>query len=114
MAKEIERKFLIKGDYKKYVVKSTKITQGYLSRLLRKKNTKINSTTRLRTRDKKIMKTTITAVTAIRVPERTAKEIRRIITERVTDFVKKESASEVLQFYLFLPLSEILYPCHHP
>ena len=31
MAKEIERKFLIKGDYKKYVVKSTKITQGYLS-----------------------------------------------------------------------------------
>ena len=31
MAKEIERKFLVKGDYKKYVVKSKKITQGYLS-----------------------------------------------------------------------------------
>ena len=31
MAKEIERKFLVKGDYKKNVVKSTKITQGYLS-----------------------------------------------------------------------------------
>lgn len=31
MAKEIERKFLVKGDFKKHVVKSTKITQGYLS-----------------------------------------------------------------------------------
>lgn len=31
MAQEIERKFLIKGDYKADVFKSTRITQGYLS-----------------------------------------------------------------------------------
>lgn len=28
---EIERKFLVKGDYKKYVSKETKIVQGFLS-----------------------------------------------------------------------------------
>lgn len=28
---EIERKFLVKGDYKKYVTKETKIVQGFLS-----------------------------------------------------------------------------------
>ncbi|NOR88261.1 MAG: CYTH domain-containing protein [Bacteroidales bacterium] len=31
MAQEIERKFLIKGNYKKEVFKETRITQGYLS-----------------------------------------------------------------------------------
>lgn len=31
MAKEIERKFLVKGDFKKFVSKSQRITQGYLS-----------------------------------------------------------------------------------
>jgi adenylate cyclase len=31
MAQEIERKFLVKGDYKKDVFKETRITQGYLS-----------------------------------------------------------------------------------
>ncbi len=31
MAKEIERKFLVKGDYKPLVIKETRITQGYLS-----------------------------------------------------------------------------------
>lgn len=31
MAQEIERKFLVKGDYKSSVVKETRITQGYLS-----------------------------------------------------------------------------------
>jgi adenylate cyclase len=31
MSKEIERKFLVKGDYLQEVVKSKKITQGYLS-----------------------------------------------------------------------------------
>jgi adenylate cyclase len=31
MAKEIERKFLVKGDFKNQVSKSTKIIQGYLS-----------------------------------------------------------------------------------
>jgi len=31
MAQEIERKFLVKGDYKSLVVKETRITQGYLS-----------------------------------------------------------------------------------
>jgi len=31
MAQEIERKFLVKGDYKKYVSKETKIVQGFLS-----------------------------------------------------------------------------------
>lgn len=31
MAQEIERKFLVKGDYKADVFKSTRITQGYLS-----------------------------------------------------------------------------------
>ena len=31
MANEIERKFLVKGDFKPSVVKQTKITQGYLS-----------------------------------------------------------------------------------
>ncbi|NPD47047.1 MULTISPECIES: CYTH domain-containing protein [unclassified Lentimicrobium] len=31
MAQEIERKFLVKGDYKEDVFKSTRITQGYLS-----------------------------------------------------------------------------------
>lgn len=31
MAKEIERKFLVKGDFMPFVVKSTRITQGYLS-----------------------------------------------------------------------------------
>jgi len=31
MAQEIERKFLIKGDFKASVVKETRITQGYLS-----------------------------------------------------------------------------------
>jgi adenylate cyclase len=31
MAQEIERKFLVKGDYKKDVFKKTRITQGYLS-----------------------------------------------------------------------------------
>jgi len=31
MANEIERKFLVKGDYKKYVSKETKIVQGFLS-----------------------------------------------------------------------------------
>ncbi len=30
MAQEIERKFLVKGDYKKYVSKETKIVQGFL------------------------------------------------------------------------------------
>jgi adenylate cyclase len=29
--KEIERKFLVKGDYKKYVSKETKIVQGFLT-----------------------------------------------------------------------------------
>lgn len=31
MAQEIERKFLVKGDFKQDVTKETKITQGYLS-----------------------------------------------------------------------------------
>ena len=31
MAKEIERKFLVKGDFKEFVSKSQRITQGYLS-----------------------------------------------------------------------------------
>ncbi len=31
MAQEIERKFLVKGDFKDEVVKSTRIVQGYLS-----------------------------------------------------------------------------------
>lgn len=31
MGKEIERKFLVAGDYKPHVSKSTKIVQGYLS-----------------------------------------------------------------------------------
>lgn len=31
MAQEIERKFLVKGDFKPYVKKSTRIVQGYLS-----------------------------------------------------------------------------------
>jgi len=31
MSKEIERKFLVKGDFMQEVVKSKKITQGYLS-----------------------------------------------------------------------------------
>ena len=30
MAQEIERKFLVKGDYKKYVSEETKIVQGFL------------------------------------------------------------------------------------
>jgi adenylate cyclase len=30
MAKEIEKKFLVKGDFKPYAVKETRITQGYL------------------------------------------------------------------------------------
>ena len=31
MAQEIERKFLVKGDFKSQSTKSTRITQGYLS-----------------------------------------------------------------------------------
>ena len=31
MAQEIERKFLVKGDYKPSITKETRITQGYLS-----------------------------------------------------------------------------------
>ncbi|MEE4258788.1 MAG: CYTH domain-containing protein [Bacteroidales bacterium] len=31
MGKEIERKFLVKGDFKPFVTKETRITQGYLS-----------------------------------------------------------------------------------
>jgi len=31
MAQEIERKFLVKGDFKSLATKSTRITQGYLS-----------------------------------------------------------------------------------
>ncbi len=31
MAQEIEKKFLVKGDFKPLVVKETRITQGYLS-----------------------------------------------------------------------------------
>ncbi len=31
MAQEIERKFLVKGDFKPYSVKAIRITQGYLS-----------------------------------------------------------------------------------
>lgn len=31
MANEIERKFLVQGDFKAYVIKQTKITQAYLS-----------------------------------------------------------------------------------
>ncbi len=31
MAQEIERKFLVKGDFKPFSIKATRITQGYLS-----------------------------------------------------------------------------------
>jgi adenylate cyclase len=31
MAQEIERKFLVKGDFKPYAAKATRIIQGYLS-----------------------------------------------------------------------------------
>ncbi len=31
MAQEVERKFLVKGDFKSYAFKETRITQGYLS-----------------------------------------------------------------------------------
>ncbi|HRQ29151.1 MAG TPA: CYTH domain-containing protein [Saprospiraceae bacterium] len=31
MSREIERKFLVKGEFKSYVSKQTRITQGYLS-----------------------------------------------------------------------------------
>jgi adenylate cyclase len=31
MAQEIERKFLVKGDFKHYITKALRITQGYLS-----------------------------------------------------------------------------------
>ena len=31
MAQEIERKFLVQGDFKSFVAKETRITQGYLS-----------------------------------------------------------------------------------
>ena len=31
MAQEIERKFLVKGDYKKYAITKTEIVQGFLS-----------------------------------------------------------------------------------
>ena len=33
MAKEIERKFLVNGDFKSESFKATRITQGYLSRV---------------------------------------------------------------------------------
>ncbi|MFA5296944.1 MAG: CYTH domain-containing protein [Lutibacter sp.] len=33
MAKEIERKFLVKGDFKKHAIKSYIIAQGYLSKV---------------------------------------------------------------------------------
>ncbi len=33
MTKEIERKFLVSGDFKKHVLKSHKIAQGYLSKV---------------------------------------------------------------------------------
>ncbi len=31
MAQEIERKFLVRGEFKSYAIKQTRITQGYLS-----------------------------------------------------------------------------------
>ncbi|HRZ20459.1 MAG TPA: adenylate cyclase, partial [Bacteroidales bacterium] len=31
MAQEIERKFLVMGDFKPFSIKATRITQGYLS-----------------------------------------------------------------------------------
>ncbi|PKP11139.1 MAG: adenylate cyclase [Bacteroidetes bacterium HGW-Bacteroidetes-3] len=46
MAKEIERKFLVSGDYKKHAIKSYKIAQGYLS-------TVPERTVRIRIRDTK-------------------------------------------------------------
>jgi adenylate cyclase len=44
MTKEIERKFLVKGDFKKLAIKSYKIAQGYLSIVPER-------TVRIRTRD---------------------------------------------------------------
>ena len=46
MPQEIERKFLVKGDYKKHVVKSLTIKQGYIS-------TVHGITVRVRLKDKK-------------------------------------------------------------
>jgi len=46
MCKEIERKFLVSGDYKKHAIKSYKIAQGYLS-------TVPERTVRIRIRDTK-------------------------------------------------------------
>ena len=44
MAKEIERKFLVKGDFKKHAIKNYKIAQGYLSKVAER-------TVRIRIRD---------------------------------------------------------------
>ena len=46
MAQEIERKFLVKGDYKPFVVKSSRIIQGYLSTIAER-------TVRIRIKDEK-------------------------------------------------------------
>ena len=46
MAKEIERKFLVKGDFKPFVSKSSKIIQGFLSSVPER-------TVRIRIRDNK-------------------------------------------------------------
>lgn len=46
MAKEIERKFLVKGEFKQFAHKQTRITQGYLSSVPER-------TVRVRTRDDK-------------------------------------------------------------
>lgn len=44
MGKEIERKFLVRGDFKKHAVSSTRIKQGYLSSVMER-------IVRIRTRD---------------------------------------------------------------
>ncbi len=46
MAQEIERKFLVKGEYKSLAIKSTRIVQGYLSSVAER-------TVRVRINDKK-------------------------------------------------------------
>ncbi len=89
------------GNNAKTEAKGFETTQGYLARIVRKRNTKITNILIEKSKDKKTIKTTTTAITSVKVPKATAKEIRKIIEKEVKEAVKKKNFALFLQDVLF-------------
>ncbi len=91
----------IEGNLAKTQAMGFDTSHGYLSRIVRKRNSKISTILIDKTKDKKTVKTTLTAVAGVKVPESTEKEIRKTLTTDLKEEMNKKDFDLFLQELLF-------------